>query len=241
MALVEIPYHQIKAQPWKLLQRGRSLAQADLYTLEWNGQSVVLKDVTARPLWMRWLWGRWTLGREARGMIAAEGLTGVPRVLARVGRDAILLEMIPGSTLAKPVSPPPLEYFNRLTALVAALHQRGVAHGDLRRTNLMIDERGQPYLVDFASAIVTRPGVLGFIWRVAYRCCVQIDQSKLARLKAACYPNALTAAEVVAIENPPWFLWVGQFLRRRIYPHWRKLWQGGRGQLSADDSIRLRR
>ena len=200
--------------------------QADLFTLEWNGQTVVLKDVTARPLWMRLAWGRWTLRREATGMIAAEGLPGVPRVLARVGRDAILLEMIPGCTLAKTDSPP-VEYFDRLSALMEALHQRGVAHGDLRRTNLMIDEQGRPYVLDFASAVVMRSGVWGFIWRWVYRSCVRIDQSKVARLKASYYPDALTIAEVEAIENPPWFLQVGHFLKRHIFPHWQKLFKHG--------------
>jgi serine/threonine protein kinase len=118
-------------------------------------------------------------------------------------------------------------YFDRLAVLVTALHQRGVAHGDLRRTNLMMDEQARPYLLDFASAIVTRPGGWGFPWRWAYRCCVRVDQSKLARLKAAYYPDRLTPAEVEAIENPPWFLQLGRFLKRHIFPHWRKLWQRG--------------
>jgi undecaprenyl-diphosphatase len=36
---------------------------------------------------------------------------------------------------------------------VSLLHQAGMAHGDLSATNLMVDDRGRPWLVDFDQAV----------------------------------------------------------------------------------------
>jgi glycosyltransferase 2 family protein len=39
---------------------------------------------------------------------------------------------------------------------VSLLHRAGIAHGDLAPANLMVDDRGQPWLVDFDQAVHAR-------------------------------------------------------------------------------------
>jgi len=51
------------------------------------------------------------------------------------------------------------EWFRRLYETIRTMHGRGVAHGDLKRkANLFAGEGGQPWILDFGTAYLRRPG-----------------------------------------------------------------------------------
>lgn len=209
---------ELKAARLEPFQRGKSRSHADLYALTWQNQPGLLKDFSNRPWWLRVFWARPLLAREARMMELLNGLPGVPRLLARVGRDGILIERLDARSMPRrSESRPPLEYFERATELVKALHKRGLSHGDLHRTNLLIDDKGNPYLIDFTTSLTNDTGRWAFVSRYLFRRGAQADLSKMAQMKACYYPTNLTAEEAHALANPPLALVIGRFFKRNVY------------------------
>jgi glycosyltransferase 2 family protein len=96
---------------------------------------------------------------EAAVMMAARnaGVRVPPVVLARgYGSAAVLvLEDVPGRDLtAVPSDALADEVLHELWRQVARLHRARVAHHDLVRANVLLDEEGRPWLVDFREAEV---------------------------------------------------------------------------------------
>src|SRR5262245_40909555 len=86
--------------PRRRLHGGRNVTKAIVDVVELEGHPIVLKDFAARPWPVRQVLGPWQLGREARAYAALAGLRGTPAFLGRVDRQAIVLEYVPGRTLA---------------------------------------------------------------------------------------------------------------------------------------------
>lgn len=121
---------------------------------------VVVKDFSPRHPLVAGGFGRWLIGRERRALEALRGHPSVPRLLGSIDALAIVLEHRGGVrfTRRRPWTFTP-EFDRRLRAAVAGLHERGVAHLDLRhRSNIRADLDGQPVLIDFDSAITFRRG-----------------------------------------------------------------------------------
>lgn len=97
---------------------------------------------------LRWL-GRIVTSREVRNLRRCEGISGVPRVLARTGPTAYLYAYIEGTSLdRKPALPP--GFFEGLLAVLQQIHARGLVHFDLhKRGNILIDDDGRPWIIDF--------------------------------------------------------------------------------------------
>jgi membrane-associated phospholipid phosphatase len=96
--------------------------------------------------------------REAYlGLLAAAAGVRVPRVLlaGRYGGGSGMLvqRLVPGRSLEER---DPAEVADATLAAtweqVARLHQAGIAHGDLGRDSVVVDDDGQPWLVDFDHA-----------------------------------------------------------------------------------------
>ena len=96
------------------------------------------------------------LARERTALRALEGLAGI----APLGPDdppragVLLRGWIEGCALHETTTLPE-DFFDRLTDLVRACHERGVCHNDLHKEqNVLVDEDGYPALVDFQLASV---------------------------------------------------------------------------------------
>jgi len=153
----------LAARTRAVLNRGNA-RNPDVLLVDAGDRLVVVKDFAPRAAWVRATIGRWITSREMRAYRILAGHPAVPRLLGRIDALAFVLEYRPGRRmsrrLAAELSP---GFIDRLAAAVREMHARGVVHLDLRhRSNVLVDEREQPILIDFASAIMLRPrGFLG--------------------------------------------------------------------------------
>jgi len=148
-----------------VLHRGNS-RNPDVLLVEVGGRQFVVKDFAPRGVWVRATIGRWITAREVRAWRALDGLPSVPRFLGCIDSLAFAVEYRPGRRMSRKLAgrvPP--EFLGGLETALREMHQRGVAHLDLRhRSNVMVDEDGGPILIDFGSAFTFRPGSLLARW-----------------------------------------------------------------------------
>ncbi|HEX6850572.1 MAG TPA: hypothetical protein VF139_04135 [Candidatus Polarisedimenticolaceae bacterium] len=162
---------------------GRNRTKADVSFYDLDGRRVVVKSYAARPWWVRASLGRWLIARECRAYVAAGGAAGLPRLHARPAPSSLVLEWVdaePLSSLGATRLDPAV--FDRLDAIVAALHARGVALGDLHHRDVLVGASGV-FVVDLATAWVLgpRPGR----WRrFLFRRLSMQDRLAAARLRA---------------------------------------------------------
>ena len=169
--------------PRQRLHRGRNLTKACIDRVDLDGGPIVLKDLASRPWPVRALLGPWQLDREARAYARLQGLAGIPRFLGRVDRQAIALEYVAGRPLAacRPGDLPGA-FFDRLDQVLEAMHRAGVAHGDLHRHDVLVGPGGEPYLVDFSTSVVVRPGH-GGLAAILFRQMCRADRRSAAKLR----------------------------------------------------------
>lgn len=80
------------------------------------------------------------------------------------GRDALVMELVRGVSLSQWLegSPPLSDVVETLARIADALHHahlRGVIHRDLTPANVMVDERGEPRILDFGVAALMEVGI----------------------------------------------------------------------------------
>jgi serine/threonine protein kinase len=171
------------------LHAGRNVTKAIVDLVELDGRDIVIKDVAARPWPVRVWLGPWQLDREVRAYGRLVGVPGVPRFLGRVDRQAIAVEFVPGGDLASARRGTlPAVFFDLLDGLVGRLHERGVAHGDLHRHDVISGPAGQPYVVDFSTAVVTGPAC-GPLTRLLFRHMRDADRRSVAKLRHRFLPD----------------------------------------------------
>lgn len=143
--------------------------QPALLVVEDGGHSAIVKDYLPAGRLLRALIGPWLIGREERIYRVLEGIPGVPRLVGRLDRHALVIERIEGRACSEyPDGSLPLEFFQRLETVVDGIHERGVVHCDIKnRSNIVVTEDLNPYIIDFASAF-TREGRFGPIRRFAF-------------------------------------------------------------------------
>lgn len=140
-----------------------------LLLVEDLGKRAVVKDYRASGWLLRRVFGPWLLAREERIYLRLQGAAGVPHLIGKLDRHALVVEFVRGRASSEcPEGSLPLEFFDRLAAIVSGMHERGVVHCDLKnRSNIVVGDGNEPYIVDFASAF-TYEGVLGPLRRLAF-------------------------------------------------------------------------
>lgn len=180
--------------------RGRNVSKADILVYRLDGTRIAVKEYGARPFLVRHTVGRWLVRRECLAYEAAGSAAGLAPFLGRLGPFALATEWIEATPLAgMAVAHAPDELFDRLEALIASLHARGVAVGDLHHRDVLVGAAGTVHIVDLAAACVLgpRPGPLRR--RVFTRLCAQ-DRLAAARLRARF--TGRSEAEVLARLDP---------------------------------------
>ncbi|MBL8848602.1 MAG: hypothetical protein JNG89_02920 [Planctomycetaceae bacterium] len=144
-----------------------------------DGRQVVCKFNRIQPVFglpMRWL-GR-LLARRERLMLerlANEPLvpdgSGDVLIDGNTAHNCVAHEFVPGRPLARrmPLSP---EFFDELDALLARVHEHGVAYVDLhKRENILVGVDGRPYLIDFQISMrLSDAGLAGAVLHALQRC-----------------------------------------------------------------------
>lgn len=162
---------------------GRHRFKADLAFYDLDGHAVALKSYAASAERPAVPGAKRSVEREARALVQASGLDGVARLLA-VSHERLAMTELPGRTLKdRADDPPPPEVFDRLDTLLDRLHAKGVAHGDLHRRDVLVDDDGAVSVVDFATSVLHDPTSTqppGRRWRAA----AALDRIAALRLRA---------------------------------------------------------
>lgn len=219
--IADIPYLQARQRRGACFHAGRSVAQADLFEIEWEGRPALLKDFSGRPWVVRRVWGRVIIAREIRALQRMAGVAGFPALYVTAGPEAFIMERLDADRMPpKRRAPPPPVFWENARAIIDELHRHGIGHGDLRRKNILIGPRGEAYLIDFATAFFRSggAGIGGRISEAIFRRYQRIDRVTYARIKAT-YTRVenLTDEEREWLAAEPWYLKVGRFLKQHVY------------------------
>lgn len=172
--------------------------KSDLFGSVWRdgerGREIVRRDTASARWWLAWLAHR-LCRREARALARLDGLAGTPRLIA-AGAGGLRREWIEGRPM-QVARPRNADYYRAARRLVSALHRRGVAHNDLaKETNWLVTPTGQPAIVDFQLALVSRRrGRL-------FRSLAREDLRHLLKHKRSYCPDRLTARERRILARP---------------------------------------
>lgn len=163
-----------------------------------DGQRCVLKDYFHCASWFRQTVARLVTANEVRAYRKLSGLKGIPNLLERPTPDSLILEYIQGQSI-RWMESLPWQALEQVQELLAEMHRRGVAHGDLghdsngdlgRDTNLIWGDDGQVYIIDFASAVYRGFWSLGF-----YETFRRHDQLVTTKLIRRFFPDKVAAQE----------------------------------------------
>ena len=166
--------------------------QGTVYLVEEAGQRYVLKRPSGSLLtgWLR----RAMLRREYAAYQRLQGIAGIP-ACAGLGPDGELkLEFIDGDSLrnAGYGLADKAVFFTALRELVQSIHAAGVAHADMKRKdNILVGRDGQPWLIDFGSAMLADESGAGWLFRQACR----MDLNAWFKIKYQFVHDAPTAAD----------------------------------------------
>jgi serine/threonine protein kinase len=188
------------------LVKGR-VGKPDLNRVEIEGHAFMVKDVRRRNFFLRWTLGLWLIQKEWKIYSRLKGLKGIPQPVERIDRFAFAMEFIPGIPIERGKIIPP-SFFSDFDQVLKAIHSRGVVHMDLRhKGNILVSEKGEPFLIDFNSSFSFREN--GILRRVLFPLFQWVDVGGLLKLKERASPSSMTPEET-------------SFLKR--FNRFRKLW-----------------
>ncbi len=178
--------------PWK----------PDIFRVENEGKSYIVKDYAAKSWVFRVCVGAISIRREALAYRRLLGVQGIPQRAFRVDRYAIAVAHIPGRNAAQ-LQPGELtpDFFKQLREIIDRVHEQEIVLCDLRNIkNILLGDDGKPYLIDFSTAF--RKGAR---WNVLknglYHLFFQDDLLGIAKLKKHGAPHLLLKAERLALEK----------------------------------------
>jgi predicted Ser/Thr protein kinase len=199
------------ALPWRPLATARNATKSNVFVSEHEGRLVVCKD--ASRVTRRWILGRfrrWTLRNEVRALQRMAGLPGTPGLLA-AWESGLIMEHVPGRLLTElRGTEVPEAVFDRLDALVDAIHARGITVGDLHRRNILVDSDGRVGIIDFELALDTGAGLGRRLGRARLE---GFDDLAAARQRERFGAPLLPRHEQI-LEHPPFPYRIGRRLKR---------------------------
>lgn len=131
--------------------------QGTILLYQQDGHSLIIKTAMGRGL-MLWIRQR-TLQREFRAYRQLEGVTGIPACYGLLDQRYLLLEHVSGRPYREAEIDDRERYFAQLLEILNTIHDRSVAHGDLKsKGNLLVTDQQQPCVIDFGTAFRFKSG-----------------------------------------------------------------------------------
>jgi hypothetical protein len=185
---------------------------------------VKLPDFKRSDLLFKLIVGPILIRREFGAMRNLIGVKGIPQLVGKLDRYALVMEHIAGISLEH-VKRGVLtdEFYRNLQVAVDNMHKCGVAHCDLRsRGNVMLGDDGFPYVVDFAACVYRGRGINPF-FRWLFHQFVLADNNAILRIKQRLSPELLTEQDKIDLATPLPFEKSAKFVGENIRNITRKL------------------
>lgn len=176
-----------------VLRQGTS-TRPILWIIEEDGIEAVVKDFSRNGFFYRNIVGRFLIWREEKAYRRIRGLKGTPKFYRVIDGKAIVLERIRGESLEglERQKRLPRSFFDALEALLSEVHERGIAHCDLKRApNILLGHDGSPYVVDW-SAAVCRSELPFFPLRRIYRRLILDDFHAITKMQLRHCPEEVS-------------------------------------------------
>ena len=154
----------------------------------------MVKDVHPRSFFFRWALGLWLIHKEWKIYSRLAGIQGIPKAVERIDRFAFAMEFVPGKPIQRGEALSP-SFFCDLERVLEEVHSRGVVHLDLRhKGNILVSERGEPYLIDFNSSFSFKEK--GFLRHFLFPILRWVDYGGMLKLKERVAPSLMSPEEL---------------------------------------------
>lgn len=190
------------------LSRKGSFGKPDLSRVEIGDRKIMVKDVREKNFLLRWTLGIWLIHKEWKIYSRLKGLKGIPQPVERIDCFAFAMELIPGKPLFRGEAIPS-SFFSDLEQVLREVHERGVVHLDLRhKGNILLSEKGEPFLIDFNSSFYFREK--GLLRHFLFPILRKVDYGGLLKLKQRISPTSMTPDELLFLKRFNLFrkLWI---------------------------------
>ncbi len=172
-------------------QRLAASNQGEVRRYHIDGLDLAIKTPSGRGL--AWRLRQATLRHEHQAYHRLQGLTGFAPCYGLVEQRWLVLEYVSGTPFRSARIEDRDSFFDRLLTQIRSMHERGVAHGDLKRKdNLLVSDDGQPVILDLGAATLFKPGFHPINHRL-FRFICQTDLNAWVKLKYGGYLNVSTA------------------------------------------------
>jgi serine/threonine protein kinase len=179
------------------LLRKPSNTRPALWVIEEDGTRAVVKDYSVNGFLFRNLMGRFLIWREALAYRRLKGLAGVPGFHRVLDGLALIIDEITGRNMEGLEKEKRLSegFFKELKNLVDRIHQRGLAHCDLKRApNILLGSDDRPYIVDWSTSISQREFRF-FPFNLIYARFLEDDFKAIVKIQLRHCPESLTPEE----------------------------------------------
>ena len=175
----------------------------DVMLIRVDGNEAGLKDYTHSDTWFKRLIAPLLVYRELRSLRKLDGIDGVPRLYHVYSKHAFLIESVSGVPASqKSAGELDSDFFAKMIALISRIHERGVAHCDLRSGgNTIVTDDQEPWMVDFVAS-VHRGSSWNIPARWIFRQFAEADMSAVLKMKKRIAPELLTGEELDSMNNP---------------------------------------
>ena len=176
------------------LAKGSAFGKPDLNQVKVGDRILMVKDVRRRSFLFRWTLGLWLIHKEWRIYSQLKGVKGIPQPVERIDRFAFTMEFVPGRPILRGEALP-TSFFSDLEQVLREVHSRRVVHLDLRhKGNILLSEKGQPFLIDFNSSFSFKEK--GLFRRFLFPILRWVDYGGLLKLKQRVSPSLMTPEEL---------------------------------------------
>jgi len=165
--------------------------QGTLLLFQQNGKQCVIKAAMGKTAVYKARLA--TLRREYQAYQKIKGVKNTPLCYGFLARKYLILEYIEGCPYRQANWDDREQWFSQFKQTLSEIHQRGVAHGDLKsKSNIIVTSEQRPCIIDFGTAIIYKPGWHPINhWLFNFAC--RIDRN--AWVKHKYYGNYAAASE----------------------------------------------